>query len=150
MNLMASWRQAGLPTALPRRRPGCHCGNDAGARTGHHLQVGFHHTASEAAALVAKVGSPGLSYMLDTIHMHIEEASVRHTIEQHARQIRHFHLCESNGGPFGSGAIDFPDVLDALRKGGYEKFISVKIYRELGWEQAARTAAERILPLLSG
>lgn len=113
-----------------------------------HLQVGFHHTASEAAALVAKVGSPGLSYMLDTIHMHIEERSVRDTILQHARQIRHFHLCESNGGPFGSGAIDFPDVIAALREGGYEEFISVKIYRQLGWEEAARTAAERILPLL--
>ena len=113
-----------------------------------HLQVGFHHTASEAAALVARVGSPGLSYMLDTIHMHIEERSVRHTIEQHVRHIRHFHLCESNGGPFGSGAIDFADCLGALRDGGYDKFISVKIYRRLGWEEAAKTAAERILPLL--
>jgi len=90
-----------------------------------HLQVGFHHTASEAAALVARVGSPGLGYMLDTIHMHIEERSVRHTIEQHARQIRHFHLCESNGGPFGSGAIDLPDVIRSLREGGYKHFISV-------------------------
>jgi len=115
-----------------------------------HLQVGFHHTASEAAALVSRVGSPGLGYMLDTIHMHIEERSVRHTIEQHVSHIRHFHLCESNGGPFGSGAIDFPDVIGALREGGYQHFISVKIYRQLGWEEAARTAAERILPLLSG
>ncbi len=113
-----------------------------------HLQVGFHHTASEAAALVARVGSPGLGYMLDTIHMHIEERSVRHTIEQHASHIRHFHLCESNGGPFGSGAIDFPDCVDALSASGYEHSISVKIYRQLGWEEAARTAAERILPLL--
>ncbi|HEY2251676.1 MAG TPA: sugar phosphate isomerase/epimerase family protein [Planctomycetaceae bacterium] len=113
-----------------------------------HLQVGFHHTASEAAALVARVGSPGLGYMLDTIHMHIEERSVRQTILQHARHIRHFHLCESNGGAFGSGAIDFPDCLDALHEGGYKHFISIKIYRQLGWEEAAQTAAERILPLL--
>ena len=113
-----------------------------------HLQVGFHHTAAEAAALVAKVGSPGLSYMLDTIHMHIEERSVRETILQHARHIHHFHLCESNGAPFGSGAIDFPDVINALREGGYERFISVKIYRQLGWEEAATMAAQQILPLL--
>jgi D-psicose/D-tagatose/L-ribulose 3-epimerase len=115
-----------------------------------HLQVGFHHTASEAATLVANVGSPGLGYMLDTIHMHIEERSVRGTILQHARRIRHFHLCESNGGPFGSGAIDFPGVIAALREGGYARFVSVKIYRQFGWEEAARTAAERILPLMSG
>ena len=41
-----------------------------------HLQVGFNHTAAEAAAMVERVGSPGLSYMLDTIHLNIEERSV--------------------------------------------------------------------------
>ena len=114
-----------------------------------HLQVGFHHTAAEAAALVERIGSPALSYMLDTIHLHIEERSVCGTILQHGRRIRHFHLCESNGGPFGSGAIEFPQVLSALQKSGYDGFVSVKIYRHVGWEEAARTAAEKILPLLS-
>src|SRR5258708_21895536 len=86
-----------------------------------HLQVGFHHTAAEAAELVQRVGSPALSYMLDTIHMHIEEHSVNETIRRHGRQISHFHLCESNGGPFGSGSIDFPQVLTALRTSGYDR-----------------------------
>jgi sugar phosphate isomerase/epimerase len=113
-----------------------------------HLQVGFHHTAAEAAELVERVGSPALRYMLDTIHLHIEERSVCQTILKHGSRIRHFHLCESNGAAFGTGAIDFPQVLQALHKSGYDRFISVKIYRQLGWEDAARTAAERILPLL--
>lgn len=114
-----------------------------------HLQVGFHHTAAEAEALVARVGSPGLGYMLDTIHLHIEERSVADTIRAHGNRIRHFHLCESNGGPFGSGAIDFSGVLAALRESGYTGCVSVKIYRQLDWEAAARTAAERIGPLMS-
>jgi sugar phosphate isomerase/epimerase len=114
-----------------------------------HLQVGFHHTAAEASALVARVGSPALSYMLDTIHLHIEERSVCETILNHGRRIRHFHLCESNGGAFGSGAIDFPQVIAALRQAAYPHFVSVKIYRQLGWEEAARSAAERILPLMT-
>src|SRR5262249_13243968 len=41
-----------------------------------HLQVGFNHTAGEAAAMAARVGSPALGYMLDTLHMNIEERSV--------------------------------------------------------------------------
>jgi sugar phosphate isomerase/epimerase len=114
-----------------------------------HLQVGFHHTAAEAAELVKRVGSPALGYMLDTIHLHIEERSVDETIRKHGRQISHFHLCESNGGPFGSGAIDFPQVLTALCASGYDRYVSVKIYRQLGWEEAARTAAEKILPSMS-
>lgn len=115
-----------------------------------HLQVGFHHTADEAAQVVARVGSPGLGYMLDTIHLHIEEHSAIATILAHGDRIRHFHLCESNGGRFGTGSIDFKGVLSALRASGYTGCVSVKVYRHLGWERAAETAAEHVLPLLEG
>jgi sugar phosphate isomerase/epimerase len=114
-----------------------------------HLQVGFHHTAGEAADLVARVGSPALGYMLDTIHVHIEERSMEDTIRAHGRTIRHFHLCESNGGPFGTGAIDFPKVLSTLHETGYERYVSVKIYRKLDWQEAASSAAKHVLPLIA-
>ena len=105
-----------------------------------HLQVGFNHTAAEAAAMVERVGSPGLSYMLDTIHLNIEERSILDTIRVHGRRIHHFHLCETNGGPFGTGNLDFPAVLRALDDTGYAHFASVKIYRKVGWEEAAKGA----------
>jgi D-psicose/D-tagatose/L-ribulose 3-epimerase len=105
-----------------------------------HLQVGFNHTAAEAAAMVERVGSPGLGYMLDTIHLNIEERSVLGAIRDNGRRIRHFHLCETNGGPFGTGNLDFAGVLGALDEVGYSHFASVKIYRCSGWEESARTA----------
>jgi sugar phosphate isomerase/epimerase len=105
-----------------------------------HLQVGFNHTAAEATAMVERVGSPGLGYMLDTIHLNIEERSVLETIRVHGRRIRHFHLCETNGGLFGTGNLDFPAVLRTLDEAGYAHFASVKIYRHADWEEAARTA----------
>ena len=113
-----------------------------------HLQVGFHHTAAEAANLVAQVGSPSLGYMLDTIHVHIEERSMAETIQKHGGTIRHFHLCESNGGPFGTGSIDVPQVLSTLHASGYNQYVSVKIYRHLDWEEAARSAAKYLLPMI--
>src|SRR5205085_2235756 len=79
-----------------------------------HLQVGFNHTAAEAVAMIERVGSPGLGYMLDTIHLNIEERSVLDTIHAHGRRIRPFHLCETNGGPFGTGNLDFRGVVKAL------------------------------------
>jgi D-psicose/D-tagatose/L-ribulose 3-epimerase len=103
-----------------------------------HLQVGFNHTAAEAAALAERVGSPALGFMLDTIHMNIEERSAIGTIEEYGARARHFHLCETNGGPFGSGGLDFPRVLAALRASGYDRFVSLKIYRHARWEQSAR------------
>jgi sugar phosphate isomerase/epimerase len=105
-----------------------------------HLQVGFNHTAAEAVAMVERVGSPGLGYMLDTIHLNIEERSVLETIRAHGRRIRHFHLCETNGGPFGTGNLDFPSVLRQLEEAGYAHFASVKIYRKVDWEAAAQGA----------
>lgn len=105
-----------------------------------HLQVGFNHTAAEAAALVQKIGSPSLSYMLDTIHLNIEERSVLDAIRLHAPRIRHFHLCETNGGPFGSGNLDFSSVLKTIQESGYAHFVSVKIYRKCDWQQAAAEA----------
>ena len=107
-----------------------------------HLQVGFNHTAAEAAAMVERVGSPGLSYMLDTIHLNIEERSVLEAIRVHGPRIRHFHLCESNGGPLGTGNLDFRGVLRSLDEAGYAHFASVKIYRKVGWEEAATGAME--------
>lgn len=107
-----------------------------------HLQVGFNHTAAAACAMVERVGSPGLSYMLDTIHLNIEERSILKTIRDHGGRIRHFHLCETNGGQFGTGNLDFPAVLQALDEVGYSHFASVKIYRHVDWEEAARTAID--------
>jgi sugar phosphate isomerase/epimerase len=74
--------------------------------------------------------------------MNIEERSILQTIRDHGPNIRHFHLCETNGGPFGSGNLDFPSVLAALRESGYNHFVSVKIYRKATWQEAARSASE--------
>jgi sugar phosphate isomerase/epimerase len=108
-----------------------------------HQQVGFNNSAAEAAAMAERVGSPALGYMLDTIHLNVEERSVIGAIREYGPRARHIHLCESNGGPFGGGNIDFAAVLAALRDVGYRHYVSVKIYRKVaGWEQAARSAAE--------
>lgn len=106
-----------------------------------HLQVGFNHSAAEAAAVAERVGSPALGYMLDTIHMNIEERSLLETIRSHGRRVRHFHLCETNGGPFGTGGLDFRAVLSTLAESGYQGWVSVKVYRKAGWESAAESAA---------
>lgn len=107
-----------------------------------HLQVGFNHTAAEVAALLERIGSPAAGLMLDTIHMNIEERSMLATIRRYGRRIGHFHLCESNGGPFGGGNLDFAAVLAALDEVRYDKYASVKIYRDADWEDGARSAME--------
>jgi len=80
--------------------------------------------------------------------MHIEERSPVGSLLDAGKQIRHVHLCESNGGPFGGGNADLPAILQALKGIDYEYFVSVKIYRGAEWQEAARSAVEYLDGLL--
>ena len=80
--------------------------------------------------------------MVDTIHMNIEEKSLVQPILDCGAQLRHVHLCESNGALFGTGHIDFGAALRALEQIGYEGFASVKVYRNATLEEAARSSRE--------
>jgi sugar phosphate isomerase/epimerase len=106
-----------------------------------HLQVGFNNSVAEACALVDRIRSPSMGVMLDTFHMNIEERSVVDVIRSHGPRARHVHLCETNGGRFGTGSLDFAGVLSALAAGGYDRLVSIKVYRGAGWEEAARASA---------
>lgn len=118
------------------------CGANLIIEPVNHLQVGFHHSADEVAALVAEVDSPALGYMLDTIHLNIEEHDVLETIRKHGPHVGHFHLCDTNGGPFGSAGLDFAAVLRTLAEIRFEHFVSVKIYRKESWDESSKSAME--------
>jgi sugar phosphate isomerase/epimerase len=106
-----------------------------------HLQVGFNNSVAEVRQLITTIGSPAIRPMVDTIHMNIEEASLAQPIRDCGAELRHVHLCESNGAHFGSGHIDFGRILQTLDEIGYDGFASVKVYRE-PLEDGASTALE--------
>ena len=107
-----------------------------------HLQVGFNNSVGEVRAMAARVGSPNLRPMVDTVHMNIEERSLTQPILDCGPELRHVHLCESNGSLLGSGHLDFGAVLRALGQIRYEGFASVKVYRNAEIRDAARLSME--------
>lgn len=107
-----------------------------------HLQVGFHQSVAEVRALIARIESPALRPMVDTLHMNIEEASLTDPIRACGPSLRHVHLCESHAGRFGTGRVDFPAVLATLREVGYRHWCSVKVYRRLAFADAAKTSID--------
>jgi sugar phosphate isomerase/epimerase len=109
-----------------------------------HLQVGFNNTVAEVRSLIASIGSPRVKPMVDTVHLNIEEHSLTQPILDCRGVLRHVHLCESNGGLFGTGHIDFAAVRDALERIAYDGFASVKVYRHATAEVAARTSIEHL------
>ena len=81
--------------------------------------------------------------MVDTIHMHIEEASPVQPILDCGSELRHVHLCESNGALFGTGQVNFPKVLEALKQIHYNRFASIKVYRR-PFDEGAETAMDHL------
>ena len=109
-----------------------------------HLQVGFNNSVAEVLALIDSIGVPSVRPMVDTIHLNIEEKSLTKPIIDCGPALRHVHLCESNGGQFGTGHIDFQAVRRALEEIEFEGFASVKVYRHARIEDAARTSIEHL------
>jgi 5-keto-L-gluconate epimerase len=96
-----------------------------------HLQTSFHNTSAEVMALTERINSPYIKPMLDSFHINIEEASLTEPIHRvGSEELRHFHLCESNGGFLGSGHIDCKAIFEALAAINYDGYISLKIYRQ--------------------
>lgn len=111
-----------------------------------HLQVGFHNSLAEVMALCARIGSPCFKPMLDSFHINIEEKSMTEPIFRAGDDLGHFHLCESNGSLLGSGHLDFKAIFAALETIGYNKFVSLKIYRQ-PWEVGAQNGIEHLSAL---
>ena len=105
-----------------------------------HLQVGFNNSVSEVQQLIERIGSPAFKPMVDTVHMNIEETSLVQPIRDCGTNLRHVHLCESNGALLGSGHIDFGAVLRTLDEIDYNGFASIKVYRNASHEEAITTS----------
>ncbi len=102
-------------------------------------------TAAAAADLVAEVGESNYGYLYDTFHFNIEENSLAGVIEQTAAAIRHVHISENTRGVPGAGHIDFAAVFRALRKVGYDGWMTVEAFGSALPDLAAATKIWRPL-----
>ncbi len=109
-----------------------------------HLQVGFHNTVAEVRQLVREIGSPAVRPMVDTVHLNIEERSLTGPVLECGAELRHVHVCESNGGLFGTGHVDFAALLNALDEIDYRHWASVKVYRRAALREAAQTSIDHL------
>jgi D-psicose/D-tagatose/L-ribulose 3-epimerase len=105
----------------------------------------FLNTAAAAADLVARVDEPNYGYLYDTFHFNIEENSIAGVIEQTAHAIKHVHISENNRGVPGAGHIDFGAVFRALRKVGYDGWMTVEAFGSALPDLAAATKIWRPL-----
>jgi len=105
----------------------------------------FLNTADAAAELVRRVDDPAYGYLFDTFHFNIEEASLPDAIARTAHAINHVHISENNRGAPGTGHIDFPAVFRALRRAGYDGWLTVEAFGAALPDLAAATSIWRPL-----
>jgi sugar phosphate isomerase/epimerase len=75
--------------------------------------------------------------LADLFHMNIEEESIEQAIVNTGSFLGYVHLADSNRRPAGGGHIDIASVAGALRKIGYEGYVSAEAFAYPDSEGAA-------------
>lgn len=86
----------------------------------------FLNRLDQAADICRAVGGPGIQTMADFFHMNIEEADMGRAIEDAADYIAYVHLADSNRYQPGAGHLDFRPGLAALKRIGYDGFMTLE------------------------
>ncbi len=86
----------------------------------------FINRLEQAVEIVRKINSPGLKIMADFFHMNIEEADISKAILEAGELIWHVHLADSNRLLPGWGHTDFKSGFQALKKVGFDKYMSLE------------------------
>nr|WP_244506752.1 sugar phosphate isomerase/epimerase family protein [Phyllobacterium sp. YR620] len=86
-------------------------------------------TTQQANELLDAVDHPAIKLMLDTFHMHMEEASIAEAIRLGGDRLVHFQANENHRGFPGTGSTDWVAVGRALHEIGYKGPVSVEPFR---------------------
>lgn len=81
-------------------------------------------SSEDAKYIVNQLNHENVGIMLDTFHMNIEEDSIYETIVVTSSLLRHIHVSDNNRKMPGFAHIDFDEVVRALKKIKYSKFIT--------------------------
>lgn len=99
-------------------------------------------TLDETFAFIASLGSPALVYEADVHHQSMEERSLVASFVRGMRSGRmsYVQVCDSNRLAPGSGSVNFVDVVETLRAGGYDGWLAVECLQRPDSERCARQA----------
>jgi D-psicose/D-tagatose/L-ribulose 3-epimerase len=86
----------------------------------------FLRTAMEAKAFCDAIHDPRIGVTVDTFHANIEEKNIVEAILSLGASLKHVHMSENDRGLLGSGHIDFPGIVQALKKTKYDGYLMIE------------------------
>jgi D-psicose/D-tagatose/L-ribulose 3-epimerase len=86
----------------------------------------FLNTAADAKALCSAVDHPRIGVTIDTFHANIEEKNIPAAVGSLGQFLKHMHASENDRGLIGSGHVDFPAIVSALRGIQFTGFLMIE------------------------
>ena len=99
--------------------------------------------ASQAEAMLDRVGEPNVFVHLDTYHMNIEEKAFYDPIAPAGERMRYIHLSESDRGTPGTGNVHWDDVFRGLKAIDYDGYMVMESFAAINEDLAGATALWR-------
>jgi sugar phosphate isomerase/epimerase len=97
---------------------------------------------------VKRVGKNSFQLMLDVFTMHIEDRSMEEAFAEAGPYLKHIHLCDANRLAPGMGIFNFGHILAAIRKTGYQGYVSAEIYQAPDEKYAFEQTTKVLMPLV--
>jgi sugar phosphate isomerase/epimerase len=91
-------------------------------------ETNFINTCADAAEIIERVGHPSIALHQDVKAMLGEGTPLPELIERFKSITKHFHVNDSNLLGPGMGDTDYIPIFRALRKSGYDGWISVEVF----------------------
>ena len=105
----------------------------------------FLNTMRDLDAYLTEVNHPNVQGMYDTFHANIEEKDPIAAISAIAPHLRHVHVSENDRGTPGKGHVDFAATFRALKRVGYDGWITIEAFGRALPQLAAATRVWRDL-----
>jgi sugar phosphate isomerase/epimerase len=112
------------------------------------MQTNFINTCAEGADMVDRVGRDNFRLMLDVFHLNLEEKNLFDAIRQYSPYNIHVHLSDNNRRYPGQCGLDFEKIISLFKECGYDGFYTTEIFQLPSMEEAAKGAAEYLIPIM--
>jgi sugar phosphate isomerase/epimerase len=99
----------------------------------------------DARAMVVAADSAGVGLHLDAACISLAGDDVVEAVEECAGGIAHFHVTEPELGDFSSPTLDHAAIGEALRRTGYDGWLSIEMRRSENPTQSIEEAVARVL-----
>ena len=99
-------------------------------------------TVGAGVALLSRLSTRNVKLLADLFHMNIEESNLGAAIYAGGDHIGHVHFVDSHRRAAGTGHLDYPPIVAALRGIGYDGYASAEAFPLPDPEAAARATIE--------